>query len=344
MALGVNGECVWSHPVGSDMPVPLNCDLAVIGLQHSVIREPIGAICLACTVKWHIIIVMTYIDPSVLARLAITARDFFAPAVEHAIMSLNLASGARVLDAGTGAGGALPAISRAVGMTGSVLAVDKDSTILALASDYAEQAGIANRVTLQLGDIVEVLADAATRPENAFDAIWAGDVLYPLYFEEPADVVRRMAQALRPGGIIALFYPNSYHSTILTGHSLLERSLYTAAEIASGVPVDGPRHRERHLTWLLAAGLDEVGLTMFPRVCFPIDTDPTARPHFEMIGSIMRDITVAHGAVAGLSAAEVDEIQRLLTPGNPDYILDEPGYFIAHPATLSTGRRPAAPS
>ncbi|MGH3753269.1 MAG: methyltransferase domain-containing protein [Pseudonocardiaceae bacterium] len=255
-------------------------------------------------------------------------------------MSLNLASGARVLDVRTGGGGALPPIAQAVGMTGSVLAVDNDSTVLALASDYVEQAGIADRVTLQLGDIVEVLADAATTPENAFDAIWAGDVLYPVYFEEPADVVRQMAQALRPGGIIALFYPNYYHATFLPGHSRLERGLCTVSEIGDGAPVDGPRHKGRHLAWLLAAGLDDVSLKMFPRVCFPIDTDPTVRPYIEQELPGARELTATHGAAAGLSTAEMDEIQRLLTPGDPDYILDEPGCFLVHPATLATGRRP----
>jgi 2-polyprenyl-3-methyl-5-hydroxy-6-metoxy-1,4-benzoquinol methylase len=323
--------------VGSDVSGQLNCDLAVIGLQHNVIREPIDAICLVCTVKWYIIIVMASVDnvsvydsPSVLA----TVRDFWAPTVEDAIMSLNLASGARVLDMGTGAGGALPAISRAVGMTGSVLAVDKDSTVLSLASDYAEQAGVVDHVTFQVGDIVDVLADAATAPENAFDVIWASDVLYAVYFEEPADVVRLMAQALRPGGIIALFYPNGYHSAILTGHTRLERCVYNALEIDAGVPVDGPRHRERHLTWLLAADLDEVGLTMLPRVCFPIDTDPTVRLYLEMVTSKLYECVTTYGAVTGLSAAEINECQRLLTSGDPDYIFNEPGYYLMYPALL----------
>lgn len=281
---------------------------------------------------------MTSVDPSFLLA---TSRDYFAPVVEHAIMSLKLVSGARVLDVGTGGGGALPPIARAVGMTGSVLAIDKDSTILALASDYAEQAGITDRVTLQPVDLIEVLVDAGTTPENSFDAIWAADVLYPIYFKEPADTVRKMAKALRPGGIIALFYPNYYHATVLPGHSLLERGMYGAFERGAGTPVDGPQHRERYLAWLLAAGLDDVSLKVFPRVCFPIDTDPTVRPFFEQILPRVREYVAIHGATAGLSAAEVDKIQRLLTPGDSGYILDEPGCFLVHPATLATGRRPA---
>lgn len=283
---------------------------------------------------------MTSVDSSLLVHLT-TCRDFLAPVVEHAVMSLNLAPGARVLDVGTGGGGALPPLVRAVGTTGSVLAVDNHSTILTLASDHAEQAGIADRVTFQLGDIAEVLANAATAPEKAFDAIWAGDVVYPVYFEEPADIVRRMAQALRPGGIVALFYPNYYRATFLPGHSLLERRLCTAAELSAGNPIDGPRHRERHLTWLMAAGLDDVSLKMFPRVCFSVNTDPTVRPYLELAQwPEAREVAATHGAEAGLSTADVAELQRLLTPGDPHYVLDEPGYFVVHPTTLATGRRP----
>ncbi len=282
---------------------------------------------------------MISIDPSFLAYLT-TNRYFAAPAIESAIVSLNLAAGARVLDAGTGAGAALPPLARAVGTTGSVLAVDSHPTSVALASDYAEQTGIADRVTVQLGDITEVLADAAT--EKAFDAIWAHDVVYSIYVEEPADVVRQMVQALRPGGVVALFYSNYYHATFLPGHSRLERSLYTASEIRWGLPTDGPRHKGRHLAWLQAADLDDVSLTVCPRVCFPVDADPTLRPYLELaIWPEMRDNAVTHGAAAGLSTAELDEVQRLLTPGDPHYVLDEPGYFLVLPATLATGRRPA---
>ena len=280
-------------------------------------------------------------DPHNLSMITLN-RSFAVPTLEPAIASLNLAAGARVLDFGTHGGVTLPWLARAVGTTGSVLAVDNEPPVVALTSDYAEQTGIADQVTVQLGDISEVLADAATAPEKAFDAIWAYDVLTSIYCEEPADVVRQMAQALRPGGAVAIFYSNYYSATILPGHSRLERGLCTASEIDLGLPADGPRHKGRHLAWLQAAGLDNVSLTMFPRICFPVDADPTLRPYLEQVAwPFVRKIAANHGAAAGLTTAEVDEIQRLTTPGHPDYILDEPGYFYVLPATLATGRRPA---
>lgn len=270
------------------------------------------------------------------------SRCLSAPSVESAIASLNLAVGARVLDAGTGSGAALSLLARAVGTTGSVLAVDNDPTAVAHASDYVEQAGIADRVTVQLGDMVEVLADAATAPEKAFDAIWAQDAIFSVYVEEPADVIRQMAQILRPGGIVALLYSNFYSSTFLPGHSRLERCLHATTEMRTGIVTDGPRHKGRQLAWLQAAGLDNVSLTAYPRVCFPLDSDPTIRRYLEQAAwPPMRKNAVTYGAAVGLSTAEVDEIQRLLTPGDPYYVLDEPGYYLILPVTLATGRRPA---
>jgi SAM-dependent methyltransferase len=281
-------------------------------------------------------------DPDYVSILA-GNRYFPAPAFESAIVSLDLADGARVLDVKTHHGGALPLLARAVGTTGSVLSVDRDQSSVALACDYVEQTGIADRVTVQLGDVGEVLADAATSSEKAFDAIWAYDMLLSMYLEEsPADVVRRMVQALRPGGVLAVYYSNFYNSTVLPGYSRLERGLCAASELEFGLPADGPLHKGRHLAWLQAAGLDNISLTIHSRVCFPVDADPTLRPYLEQcVWPFMRKIAANHGAATGLSTAEIDEIQRLTTPGHPDYILDEPGYFYVLPSTLATGRRPA---
>lgn len=57
-----------------------------------------------------------------------TNRDFMAPVVEQGVGSLGLAPGSVVMDAGTGAGGALPVLARAVGPEGHVTAVDLDPT------------------------------------------------------------------------------------------------------------------------------------------------------------------------------------------------------------------------
>lgn len=292
---------------------------------------------------------MTSLEASFVTYLT-TARDFLAPVVEQAVASLDLVAGARVLDVGTGGGGALPPLVRAVGTAGNVLAIDLQPEVVTIASNYAEKAGIADQVTIQVGDVVDVLADAATAPEKAFDAIWAADVILPGTpgvpgipgaFEEPADIVRQMIQAVRPGGIVALFYSNHDRAMFMPGDSrCLERSVRNAAEFHEG-EFDGLRHDERYPAWLMNAGFDDVSLRMYPRVGFPIDSDPTIRPLLEsFVWPGLRETATVSGALAGLSEEEVDKFQRLLTPGDPLYVLDDPGYFIAFPTILATGRRP----
>lgn len=212
-----------------------------------------------------------HLDPGLAAYLR-TNRDFVAAAVDEAVASLELREGGRVLDAGTGAGGALPPLAHAVGMAGTVLAVDLNPAVVALAAEHAAQAGIADWTTVRDGNVADVLAYAAAAPDKAFDAIWAADVVWPGNFDDPADIVGQMALALRPGGIVALFYSNHYQSTFLPGHSRLERALRTASELRWGLPTSGPRHYERHLAWLLAAGLDRVTLKASRGSAFPPTT------------------------------------------------------------------------
>lgn len=80
---------------------------------------------------------VTALDPG-LASYLTTNRDFRAPVIGAAVGALGIEPGTRVLDAGIGAGGALAPLAAAVGPTGSVLAVDLDPAVVALA---AEQAG-----------------------------------------------------------------------------------------------------------------------------------------------------------------------------------------------------------
>lgn len=265
-----------------------------------------------------------------------TTRDFLAPAVDRAVASLGMPAGAWVLDAGTGSGGALPALARAVGSAGTVRAVDLDPSVLPLAAAHARQHGMAARVTVRHADLVDVVEHAATDPGGGFDVIWAGDVVDPTAFADPAAAVRAMARALRPGGVLALFCSHPHQAVFLPGHAHLERVLRAAAE----------RHRpthhqhERHLPWLQAAGLDRLTLDVFPRVALRIDTDRTLRSHLrEAVWPQMWEVALACGPQVGMTESDLADLHALTTPGSPRYVLDEPGYYVLHPTVLATGRR-----
>ncbi len=153
---------------------------------------------------------MTDLDPA-LVRYLVTNRDFCAPAVAAAVAALDLPSGARVLDAGTGAGGALAPLARATGHSGSVLGVDLNPGVVALAADHSGEAA-----DLRDADLRDVLA------HETFDAIWASDVVWPGNFDDPGAVVVAMVGALRPGGTVALLSSGYYRATFLPGYARLE--------------------------------------------------------------------------------------------------------------------------
>jgi len=278
------------------------------------------------------------LDPGLAAYL-LTNREFMAPAVAEAIGSLPLPARCRALDAGTGAGGALPPLARAVGDGGTVLGVDLNPAVVALAREYAERSGVSARVTLRAVDLADVLA-AASAGNEGFDVIWASDVVWPGNFDHPAETVGSMARALRPGGVVALFYSHYYRATFLLGHSRLERLLRGASELRWGLPQGGPHRHERYLAWLIEAGPYDVGLTVFPRVGFPVDGDPTVRSYLEStVWPEMLQSADERGPQVGLTDDDRTDVRELLTPGSDRYILDEPGFHVVHPTILASGRR-----
>ncbi|MGP4030155.1 hypothetical protein [Actinomadura sp. 3N407] len=88
-----------------------------------------------------------------------------------------------------------------------------------------------------------------------------------------------------------------------------------------------------------------MSLRIIPRVGFPIDADPTVRPYLERaVWPELLESADKCGPEAGLSATDVERVRALLTPGDPGYAADRPGYYIVHPTLLATGRRSARPS
>jgi SAM-dependent methyltransferase len=109
---------------------------------------------------------------------------------------LELAAGARVLDACSGAGAsAIPAALR-VGPTGHVVGVDLADRLLALARAKADRLGL-NWLELRHGDI-EGLAD----PPGSYDAVL---IVFGIFFlPDMVSAVRRLWDLVAPGGQLAV--------------------------------------------------------------------------------------------------------------------------------------------
>ncbi|WP_186781630.1 MULTISPECIES: cyclopropane-fatty-acyl-phospholipid synthase family protein [unclassified Streptomyces] len=281
---------------------------------------------------------MADVDEAGLITYLTTNRAFMAPTVEQAVGLLDLAGSRRVLDVGTGAGGGMVALARAAGEQARVLGVDRNESALALARRHAADEGVLHQVRTEAADLLEVAAKASE--EGRYDAIWASDAIWPGNVEDPASAVAQLAEALVPGGVLALFTSNYYSSTFLPGHARLERQLLTASELDWGIPADGPHHYARHLHWLTAAGLRDLRLHVLPRIGFPADSDPAVRPYLEdVVWPQLLAGARSQGTEAGMTRKDLARAEALLTPGNPEYVVDEPGYYLVHPALLVTGLR-----
>lgn len=269
-----------------------------------------------------------------------TIRDFLAPAVADAVASLRLPAGSWVLDAGTGGGGALPALVAAIGAAGTVRAVDLDPHAVELARSHASRHRVASRVSVEQGDVLDLALGVATGPGHGFDAIWAGEVVAPDVFVDPAATVVALAGALRPGGVLALFHRNQRQAVLLPGHARIERLARSATERWSGVPATLRHHPDRHLCWLRDAGLERPDLRVFPRVAFRLEVDRAARVYLERtVWPQMQDAVRSWGAEVGMSGPDVDELHMLTTPGSARYVLDDPGWYALYPTVLVSGRR-----
>jgi SAM-dependent methyltransferase len=100
--------------------------------------------------------------------------------------------GARCADLGCGGGHVTRELARRAGSTGEVVGIDLDEELLQLAAEQAAAEGL-GQVTFHAGS-VETYVGAD------LDVVYARMLLSHL--RDPAEMIRRMAAAARPGGIV----------------------------------------------------------------------------------------------------------------------------------------------
>ncbi|MBN8229534.1 class I SAM-dependent methyltransferase [Corallococcus macrosporus] len=129
-----------------------------------------------------------------LQRLMLQAK-VYAPLTEGVLRGAGLKPGMRVLDVGCGVGDVSFLAAALVGPKGEVVGVDREPRVLACAQRRAEAQGL-SQVRFRQSSLESLPV------EGAFDAIVCRLVL--MYQPDPLSFVRRMAEHLRPGGVMAL--------------------------------------------------------------------------------------------------------------------------------------------
>jgi ubiquinone/menaquinone biosynthesis C-methylase UbiE len=132
--------------------------------------------------------------PAETRRLQAQAQ-FMNPCTQRLLEQAGITTGMRVLDVGSGAGDSALLLANMVGPSGTVVGVDIDPTVLDTARTRVEAAGLTN-VSFLVGDL------ASIHLEMEFDAIFGRLIL--IHLPDPTSILQRLAQRLRPGGIVAL--------------------------------------------------------------------------------------------------------------------------------------------
>lgn len=120
--------------------------------------------------------------------------EFYAGRTNRLLRMAGLRPGMRILDVGCGAGDVTIEAARIIGTSGSVLGVDADPGVLAVARRRAGEAGLGN-----VGFGQAVLPDVPVG--RKVDALIGRLIL--VHLDDPARVLRELSHLVVPGGIIA---------------------------------------------------------------------------------------------------------------------------------------------
>ncbi len=152
---------------------------------------------------------MSAVDPSdsyALGRSTAETRrlmrqaQIYGPITRQFLASAGIGPGMKVLDVGSGAGDVALLLADLVGPRGRVVGVEMNPVILETARERVDAVGWTNVAFLD-GDVTSMVLD------DDFDAVVGRWIL--MYLPDPVAVLRRLADRVRPGGIVA-FQENDF--------------------------------------------------------------------------------------------------------------------------------------
>lgn len=247
-----------------------------------------------------------------------TAAGLFRPIKERSYALLRIEPGARLLDVGCGPGTDTLALGQRVGAQGSVVGIDHDAAMVALAAQRAAEAGL-TQVRHEHGS-----ATALPFPDDAFDGCRAERVF--IHLPEPARVLAEMVRVTQPGGWVVAVDTDFATLSFDTDDSDTERQLVRLR--AEQLFHNGYAGRRLYRLFK-QAGLVEVTLEMMPLAL-----------HDSQLMRYLAGLAEAEQAAVArglLSEAQVSQFQTALAQA------DQAGCFFGSASVmLVAGRKPAA--
>ncbi len=128
------------------------------------------------------------------------AYEVLEPYSQSFLTQSGLSEGMRVLEVGCGAGSMTPWLSRKVGLSGRLVALDINAQEVECARQKVMESGLDN------ADFISTSVEKIMAIGRNFDFIYGRFIL--MQVQNPLEVLERLISCLRPGGIIALDEPN----------------------------------------------------------------------------------------------------------------------------------------
>ena len=182
------------------------------------------------------------------ARLRFQALEFEQRSRQH-LEHAGIQPGWRVIDAGCGPQGVLHVLADQVGPTGTVVGLERDPRLVALAQAFVAERGFTTVEVIQ-GD-----ARSTGLPQGAFDLVHERLVLVNV--PEPEQILAEMVELARPGGVVAAWEVDDASWLCDPAHPAWTRIMETMQAVSL---LDGQDcFIGRRLVRLMrAAGLEEV--------------------------------------------------------------------------------------
>ena len=130
----------------------------------------------------------------ILNDLPRTTQILYPKDIGYILITMGVAPGQRVMEAGTGSGSMTIALATAVGAEGRVISYEQKPDTQNLARKNLERVGLASRVDFKLRDILEGF------DETEADAFF-------LDVQNPFDYISQVRNALKPGGYFCTLIP-----------------------------------------------------------------------------------------------------------------------------------------
>jgi demethylmenaquinone methyltransferase/2-methoxy-6-polyprenyl-1,4-benzoquinol methylase len=255
---------------------------------------------------------------------------FREPLIDTIINSLGIKPGSKGIDIGCGIGYVTNMLGTRVGHDGHIIGLDFSEDFI----EYAKKNVKHNSIEFLHGDV-----NYLDFKQNSFDWIWSMDTIWagPEEFgcpaEKPDQILNKLHQILKPGGMIYLVFWSS--QKLLPGYPLLEARLN--ASTSANAPYLNNMNPDNHILngkkWLSKANFKKIDAkTFLGDITAPLDENDkkALKTLFQMFwGSSEKEV----------SREDWEKFNAIRTPGSNQFILSSPDYYGFYTYTLFQGEK-----